>query len=355
MSFPVVKMESGNISATAANKTPPQCHAWLKDELPPGNITLEILNYQLMRRNIGGISLLAILIPIGLIGNLHVLIAYLKYFKKSNYKVYVLWLAMIDIINCSVVAPFVIAYLFFPVMYPSAILCKVFRFVLYTTAIVSTSSLIVIAIDRHKKVVNPLGSHFKTTTAKVLCFCCLIFAVFLAWPAPILFGLAHIKTGIPGIIGSRCFMEDSFRDTNYMAYYNFILVLFFLVVTTILLIVYVRIGRHISQHNAFRNSIRRKSAISIDAGKDNNKKAAQKTTMTLCAVTFAYVLSAFPHHLLAIIIFVVKGFDCSLSLFGAQMYYTFIWSYFVNSVVNPFIYAIRDKKFWIAVKKLYGR
>lgn len=339
------------------NKTGVVCHKWMVKELADvSNITLDDINNQLVRRNIGGIGLLSILVVAGLIGNIHVLYIYLRQFRTSNYKVYVLYLAAMDVITCSVVAPLVITYLFFPVMYPSVALCKVFRFCLYLFSLASTSSMVVIAIDRYRKICNPLGPQFTIRKAKQLCLVSFIFSVGLSWPAPILYGLSSVDTKIPGLpIGYRCFTEDHFKDSKLQVIFNLVTGMFFVFVTTLLTVVYIRIGRHIYDHKKFQSSIRRMSARSEEEIKMATGSAARKTTWTLCVVTVAYVLCALPHHLLALMIFANEHFDCELSLFGSQIYYTFIWSYFVNSAINPLIYGIRDRKFRFEFKNMYRR
>ena len=335
------------------------CHAWLKDAIPNlGNATLGEINNQLVRRNIGGIALLSVFIILGLVGNIHVLWVYLRQFKKSNYRVYVLWLAIIDILSCTVVAPMVISYLLFPVKFPSLFYCKLFRFVLYTAAITSTSSLIAIAIDRYRKVCNPLGKQFSSSTAKILCAMSLVVGVAMSWPAPIMYGMSHADTGVQGLEGYRCFTEDYFKTSYYQVIFNVILGLYFFVVSSTLIFVYIKIGGHIKTHQKFQDSIRQMSIHNehdIKRGSGSSPSNTNKSTLTLCFVTIAYILSALPHHILATMIFLKKDFDCNLSLPAAQLYYTFIWSYFFNSVVNPFIYGIRDRKFRFAVKRIYQR
>ncbi|OWF50048.1 C3a anaphylatoxin chemotactic receptor [Mizuhopecten yessoensis] len=273
-------------NSTVSNATGKQCHTWLADELPSFvNITLDDLNSQFVRRNIGGIGLLSIFIVIGLIGNTHVLFIYLRQFRTSNYKIYVLYLAIMDVMNCCVVAPLVISYLFFPLTYPSLALCKVFRFCLYLFSIASTSSMVVIAIDRHKKICSPLGPQFTIRKAKLLCVGSFVFSIILSWPATILYGLSSIETGIPGVqTGYRCYTHDDYKGSMYQVVFHLMLTVYFIAVITLLIIVYIKIGRHIHAHRKFQSTIRRMSARSEEEIKMATGSAARKTTWTLCAL-----------------------------------------------------------------------
>lgn len=180
------------------------CHTWVKDYLPRDrNITLELANQILVTRLIGGVIFLAILIVIGLVGNAHVIYVYTRKFKNSNYRIYVLWLAILDIFNCSVSAPLVIIYLCNAVTFQSEVFCKTYRFILYFASICSTCALVVIAIDRCRKVTRPLGTQITTSQARLMCAACLGISLLLSWPALVLYGITDEPTGIPGLMVIR--------------------------------------------------------------------------------------------------------------------------------------------------------
>ncbi|OWF38818.1 Growth hormone secretagogue receptor type 1 [Mizuhopecten yessoensis] len=351
---------------TTENKLVPVCYQWMQDTLDKPDVTLVDINNKLILRFIGGITFLAIICIVGLIGNNLVIFIYFRRFRKSNYRIYVLWLAILDIVNCTVSAPLVIIYMLFPVTFPSDIFCKVFRFILYFLSMMSTSALVVIAIDRCRKVLHPLRRQISTNQAKFLCFISVIISLALSWPAPILFGLSDVQTGVPGLTGFRCITANKYKKTLYMILYSSVTSLYFIAVTTSLIIVYTLIGRQIFKHNVFRSSMRKMSSLSTDyddsprrGSKASSNGCAnysvRKTTWTLGVVTIAYILSALPHHALALLYFLSKDLDCKLDLLESQFYYTFIWSYFVNSAINPFIYGFRDKKFRKEVKLIYSK
>ena len=226
-------------------------------------------------------------------------------------------------------------------------------------AIASTLSLVAIAIERFRKIRYPFKDGLSSNAVKYLCIGSLIMAALFSWPAPIIWGLSSVKTGIPGISGKRCFTDDKLKtsDVNYQAIYNAYLILFYFIVSATLIVIYIYIGKNIHKQYKFRDLQSQCIPLRHDkmVVQTTGSSTARKSTITLCVVTVAYVLSALPHHLLALLIFLIPNFDCSMSLLGSQLYYTFIWSYFFNSVINPFIYGIRDRKFRFAVKNIYRR
>ncbi|KAK3088795.1 hypothetical protein FSP39_023790 [Pinctada imbricata] len=326
-----------------------ECHSWI-DIQSIQEASIEELNNIHIPRYLGGICLLCLVVVLGLIGNIHVFLVYLrKSFNPSNYRIYVLWLASLDIFNCAVVAPLVIQYQLQSMTYPSNILCKIFRFLLYFTAVASTSSLVVIAIDRHRRVTNPLANQLSHKHAKLLCLVSFAVGVVLSWPAIFLYELTEVNSGVEGLAGNRCFFTSEVKAFQF--FFNVILIAFFFIVSLTLIIVYLRIGREINRQQRFRDSVRRPSLRPLE----RNTRPRLNSTITLRTVTIAYILCALPHHALVIPILAMPNFDCILSLPAAVLYYTFIWTYFINSVLNPFIYGIKDPKFRSALKSVYSK
>lgn len=331
------------------------CHKWMMDLYLKQNVTLAEVNDILLLRFLGGICFLSVLVVTGLIGNAHVLYIYYRKFRLTNYRIYVLWLAMLDMFNCGISAPCVIFYLLHPVTFPSEIFCKIFRFLLYFCNVASTASLIPIAIDRGRKILSPLKSQITTTQAKMMCIMSLFVGLVLAWPAPILFGIYSERTGIPGLKGKRCLIEDKYVKSKEVTVFNMVHFIYFFVVTALLTIVYSLISRQMCIHGSFRQSFQQ-PYIDADISKENAPRltSIQRSTLTLLLVTLVYILSALAYHILALVFFSSPNFDCSLSLPGAIIYYTFIWSYFINSAINPFIYGFRDDTFRKEIKRLYN-
>ena len=332
----------------------PLCHKWMKPVLNSQNVTLEIINDQLIRQFYGGIWFLAVSIAVGMIGNIHVAYVYFRKFKPSNYRLFVLWLSILDLVNVGVSAPLIIFYLLHPVTYPFVCLCKLTRFILYFLPIASTSAMLVIAIERYLKVMNPYGRQITTKEAKLMCAVSVFVAILLSWPAPILYGLSHVDTEI-GEQGIRCLTEDRFKNTQYMTIMHIIQMIYFLGISVTLGGIYISLAKRLWRSNDFK----RKTSLNLngDLGErpDYCLGKCIYTTVTLFAVTLAYILCALPHHCLAIFYFVSKNLECRLSLLESQLFYAFVWSYFMNSTINPFIYAFRDKNFKEECKIMYIR
>ena len=79
----------------------------------------------------------------------------------------------------------------------------------------------------------------------------------------------------------------------------------------------------------------------------------QKTTLMLFLVTAFFFISYFPHLVLKIVAFVKKDFVLNMSFPGKVLYNTFVWCFFINNMVNGFIYGFGDVRFRTEVKRMY--
>lgn len=104
---------------------------------------------------------------------------------------------------------------------------------------------------RYRKICVPFGKQITERVAKLLCCLVLFVALLLSWPAPVLYGIAHIKTEA-NLTGTRCWSEDKPNYDKYQGYFNAMLILVVLITFITLVVLYVLIGRVISKHNTFK-------------------------------------------------------------------------------------------------------
>ncbi|XP_063422830.1 growth hormone secretagogue receptor type 1-like [Mytilus trossulus] len=378
---------------------------------------LEELNHEEEKQYVGGVIFVSIIMIIGIIGNLHVFFVYTFRIKPSNHRIFILSLAVLDMITCIVGMPFIIVDLRNPLTFTMVSACKVLRFVNYFICISSALILTVIAIDRYRKICVPLGKQISRRIAKVLILFCLGTSMVLSWPAPVLYGHSSVNTTNPNITGVRCFTEDQFNNTKFQAYFNAVLILLVFVVFGILLVLYSLIGRVISKHTTFKvpvpvatssDSPKHKMTDSTDNSSEdkpvfkgetvmkNIKRAnlkenelidlpmastdslsvigtnhtpgildkkkhekskfdrAKRTTFMFFLITAFFFISYFPHLTLQIFAFVKTGFVSNMSFSGKVLYNTFLWCFFINNTSNCFVYGFCDTRFRTEVKKIYN-
>ncbi|CAC5403256.1 unnamed protein product [Mytilus coruscus] len=317
------------------NKTEKQCFTWLEVD---NSTTLGDLNNQFTERHIGGIVFTTILMIIGVFGNFAVLWIYVQRFKVSNYRTYTIWLAFMDITNSCIGMPFLIYYMSHYLIFPSYGLCKFGRFINVFTTNCSAYILIVIAFDRYRKVCKPLKWQLSYENTKVCCIIATILGFLTSWPCLVLYGIYTVDTAIPGVKGIRCWTDDDYKNTVYPSVYYILLYVLNFLVVPVLFAVYAQILRFLHKH-----------------GKTGVNVKTKTTTVTLLAVSAAFLLSAIPHYSLVVTTRIQKDFNCKMTFSEGFAYYTFVFSILLNNAVNPFIYGFLDTKFRREMKSVFNR
>lgn len=111
-------------------------------------LSLDELNHEEAKQYVGGVVFVTLIMTIGIIGNSHVLFVYAFRMKPSNHRIFILTLAVLDMITCIIGMPFIVVDLRNPLTFTMVSACKVLRFVNYFICISSALILTVIAIDR---------------------------------------------------------------------------------------------------------------------------------------------------------------------------------------------------------------
>ncbi|WAR13358.1 OPSD1-like protein [Mya arenaria] len=378
---------------------------------------------------VGSIVYLCILMVVGVVGNIFVLHIFYFKFSPSTHRCFIITLAIYDFFACAVGAPWAIAESFFAFNYHDVATCKIFRFILYYTCIASSLTLVLIAIERSRKICTPLKSQFSVLMAKrAICVVVLVISTISASPALVLYGNKTIPTGYKNVTGTKCFVTDHFSETYWPKVFNIYLLALAFLSTAIMAICYIRIARAVSRMGMDKiakrmkaseksnaksvNSVARseddlndsdstyqqdvnfssteqnhqtsrgevsvtsrdnvKVSISASATPKRSKlrdrsskwagkvlrrlssKSGQKTlrvTKMLTFVTVAFVVSYLPHLGLQLwSMFTSKERENTLPT--DNFYQVLFYSFLINNLVNPFIYAAMDLKFKNELKKI---
>lgn len=185
------------------------------------NWTLEQLNNEQVKLLIPSIAYTAFLMFIGVLGNISVLFIYFFKFKSSNHRCFILTLGIFDTIMCTVGMPFLIADMIYPFMFYNIWACKILRFMNYYLSLVSINVLFLIAMERYRKICQPLKKQLHVNLAKK-CILAIVFIIgpIMSMPAFKMYGHNTVDTGVNHIKGVQCFSDDSVRYTLFPVIYN---------------------------------------------------------------------------------------------------------------------------------------
>ncbi|XP_045181236.2 uncharacterized protein LOC123540349 [Mercenaria mercenaria] len=237
------------------------------------NVTIQHLNDVLVQLHIPTIVFIAILMVVGVFGNMLVLYIYTTKYHPSTYRSFILWLGWIDLIACSVGMPLLIVSMLYPYMFPSEEACKTLRFLHVFFVVSSAFIVIAIAIERHRRICNPFSSEMTTNKIKLMCLVASILGCLVAIPAIFVYGDAVVDTGVYNITGTECFIdpeiENSYLPKGYFIFQLLLSVISMLVIS----ILYFRIGTRIWYHHKFirENTYNRKGSLDDYKGRTKEK------------------------------------------------------------------------------------
>ena len=151
----------------------------------------------------------------GTVGNLSVLYVYSSKYPRCNFKYFIVFLAVIDCLSCVVVMPLEIVTFVYWFVFPAAWLCKFKSFFMAFTVCASALLLLLIAIDRFKKVCKPHGTQIQPDLAIKLSFLALGISAIPATSDAILWGHHTYNTTYKDVqvFATICEKDDAFKDT----------------------------------------------------------------------------------------------------------------------------------------------
>jgi hypothetical protein len=209
----------------------------------------------------------SLLMAIGIPGNALVLYIYYAKFPKSNHRVFILCLAIIDMLSCCITFPFYISFSLIPYMFYNVTACKLFTATTYYLSITSGLLLGVIAIERYLKVCRPWGRQMSERGSRVSCSIVLGIGLGLAWPTGLLFGHSTVHLDTSGVrnvdgdwawnvtvhvainvTGVYCGPADEYSSTNIILFYEALILLVVVSVCVMLIVLYFFIARQIYKH-----------------------------------------------------------------------------------------------------------
>ncbi|XP_052106752.1 uncharacterized protein LOC127739182 [Mytilus californianus] len=172
--------------------------------------------------NYYGLIYTSLLFVIGIPGNVLVFFVYSKKSRKNSTTVFILVLAVFDLVNCTATLPTEIVMLLNPFVFNIGPVCKMSRFTTYTCNSAAAVILAAIAVDRYKRVCTPHGKQFTLKRAKRMAFWAFMTSVSFTWPSLMIYGQRTISTESANVTRQICEIDDSHVLTVYpLIYYSY--------------------------------------------------------------------------------------------------------------------------------------
>ncbi|KAH9523311.1 hypothetical protein Btru_066358 [Bulinus truncatus] len=199
--------------------------------------------------------------------------------------------------------------------------------------------LVVIAIDRYRKICKPTKRQITLKTCRLSLVTVVGGSLLFSWPATILYGIRSVDTGIINITGSDSTFQDTLKDPMIPSLYNSALFLG-LTFEVIVIVFYqtpcedqaieLRVkptGISLPGSRAMKGHLNKKVR--------GHKTMTTRTTLIAPLLTTVYIVSYLPYLCLQ-----VMKFDNNMDdrQGPVVLYNIIIRSFFMSSVSNPVIY-----------------
>ena len=150
---------------------------------------LEALNDENVYLMIPVIVYIAVLMVTGSIGNILVCVYYGCKTRFNTNSLFIISLAVFDLIVCMFTMPIEIVNMRFFYKFVNGVVCKSARLFNHFAANGSATVLLVIAVDRYRRICRPLRPQLEMKQAKIAVFGAGAVSLVLSWPAAILYEL----------------------------------------------------------------------------------------------------------------------------------------------------------------------
>ncbi|KAL3887148.1 hypothetical protein ACJMK2_027101 [Sinanodonta woodiana] len=213
-------------------------------------VSLEHLNEELWALNIPAVVFVLFCMILGLFGNIIVVYIYWRTFHRSNHRYFILCLAFLDLIGCLIGGSYMTYSLRLPYLMTSSTICKISRYFHYLVNQGSALLLLVIAVERFRKICRPFKKQISHRQTFLLCVITVGFSAVVSIPAAVLYGDSTIITGVNNISGITCFITDEYHNSIFSKSYMIFLLVETVVITVVMGVLYTFIIRTLwSQKN----------------------------------------------------------------------------------------------------------
>ena len=217
------------------------------------NVTLEDLNRPQAQQLMLATVIVCMVMLAGIVGNCLVIYIYTFRVKKSSPRTFILCLAFLDVLSCSVGTPYHITTMLHPYTFNAVSMCKLGTFFITFTNMASMLVLVVIGVDRYISICRRMGCQMTEFRKKLACGIVLLLALLFAWSMLLVYGHATVETGHANITGVECYVDDSVKDSHLLLVYSgaFFFIFFGSIITLVGL--YTCICRKVFSHNRYHD------------------------------------------------------------------------------------------------------
>lgn len=302
--------------------------------------SLELISCKYAVAHLLYIAYIGVISVIGVVGNILVIAVYAVKRKASANKVITISLALSDLSVSGAVIPFEIIEKRFHFSMLTSVTCKLWITLSHLFITYSGLIIIVLSIDRHRRVCYPFKTQF---TSKVAVLHVIAFPNALIWNSRYFLLDMNIE-------GHVCVTETSTNNTDLPTVYNGILLVVSLIIVIYLIVVYASIKKTLLSHVRYINRFkcdsnkRRRSSTTYENAVEHTSSC--RVTIIAFTVVTVFILSYLPSTIMKLLDtrteWDIQDTDSTndhfLHIFARS-------SVYLNHIANPLIYTVMDSNF----------
>ena len=240
------------------------------------------------------ITYVTVVMVCGILGNGVVLLVYgCKVQKPSNYRSFVLMLAIVDIAQSCIGMPGILVDILNYATFYSNIGCKLLRLLSHVIISASLMTHLLIGIERYRKICKPLKRQITPRAAKMILLTIVLSAFVIGLPAYVFYGRRQIELQNTNNTLNVCFITEDYKASPLPTIYEVSMVVLLNLTMILLFLMYAQIVRKIwKTKRAIRPFLQRVSnVVNTDKRGSNMLKSVKdsyfkfKKTMCLKAGT----------------------------------------------------------------------
>ncbi len=282
---------------------------------------------------------------LGFTGNLLVIIVVIANTQMRNTtNLLILSLSVADLFFIVICVPFT-AMGYAMTTFPFGVAwCRIYQYVIQVTAYVSIYTLVLMSLDRYLAVVHPISSMTLRTERNTVFVICLCWIFILLCNIPLIFQYGVIKYPFAGEIRSACINKRHYEDKNSSRiFYGCFFVFAYVLPLAFIVVLYGTMLKRLLHGVVPRGN---QSSESI--------RSKKRVTRLVVIVVVIFALCWLPIQ----VIFMIKEFGTytgSIVFMAIQIASNCLA--YMNSCVNPILYAFLSENFRKSFRKLlsFGR
>ncbi|XP_053382755.1 alpha-2Da adrenergic receptor-like [Mercenaria mercenaria] len=240
-------------------------------------VLLEKANLEEVIRQVPLIIFMLLISVLGIPGNGLVCYIYRSKYNMSSSRWFIFFLASVDLLICIIIVPCEIATLFQQHNFTNANWCRFSAFFNLLAILSLGLTLVIVSIDRYRKVCKPLGWQIHFEKARILSIIAVVLAFFISLPVFSVYGIHEFQLKGLNVNATECSFRKGFGESNLaFIYVIFGMILFTCALITIC-ILYCFIGGEIKQHIEKERVKRHLSLTAPMARKSDHKRLETST------------------------------------------------------------------------------